>query len=64
MASLDAVISNISRLDDAVEDALNNEVAEAVKDAIVIVAREKVYDSYTPEFLSIRNGSGGIFRCQ
>ncbi len=60
MASLDSVISRIQNLDAAIEDALDKEVAEAIKETLVAVAREKVYDAYTPKFLSRRDGNGGV----
>lgn len=60
MADLDDLIVKVANIDAAIENALENEVALAVKDAIVAAARENVYDAYTPKFLHRRNGSGGI----
>ncbi len=60
MAELNDLINKITRIDALVENALRNEVAEAVKDAIVESARQNVYEAYTPVFESRRNGNGGI----
>lgn len=60
MGDLDRIISMLPKIDDAIEDALKQEVADVVKKAIVDSARKNVYDAYTPIFYSRRNGAGGI----
>ena len=60
MAELNDLIVRVANIDAAIENALENEVAASVKDAIVASARENVYDAYTPKFLHRRNGNGGI----
>lgn len=60
MASLSEVITKLTNIENAVDDALNTEVADVVKDAIVESARTNVYDVYEPKFLHRRNGNGGI----
>lgn len=44
----------------AISDALQNEVAEVVKKAIVESARENVYEAYDPVFLSRNAENGGL----
>lgn len=60
MAELDNLISRVSGLEAAIENALNTEVAEEVRRVIVETAKEKVYDVYEPIFLHRRDGDGGI----
>ena len=60
MATLSDYIIKIANIDAAIENALQNEVTEAVKEAIVAEAQAAVYDAYTPKFYSRRNGEGGI----
>ena len=62
MGDLDRVMSKIASLDAAIEDALRNEGAEAVKEAIVAAGQMYVYDTYQPQFLHRRGrgNSGGI----
>ena len=61
MASLSEVITRLTNIDKAIEDALNNEVADVVKEAIVNTARTNVYDAYpNPRYLDRRDGAGGI----
>ena len=60
MSDIDALTSKLTNLDAAIEDALRNEVAQVVKDALVESARVNVYEAYTPKFESRRNGHGGI----
>lgn len=60
MAELNNIIQKVSVLEAEIEDALRVEVADAVREAIVKSAKENVYDAYSPQFLSRRNGVGGI----
>lgn len=59
MASLEQVIASLTRLDEAIRDALANEVADAAREAIRDAAMSEVY-SYTPGFYSRRMASGGL----
>lgn len=60
MASLKDTIQKIASIDAAIESALQVEVADAVKKALVESAYANVYNAYTPEFLSRRYENGGI----
>lgn len=60
MATLKETIQKVASIDRAIESALQIEVADAVKKALVESAYENVYNAYTPEFLSRRYGDGGI----
>lgn len=44
----------------AISSALENEVADAVKQAIVQSAQNNVYDAYEPQFLSRKGANGGL----
>ena len=60
MAELQNVITTVANLENAIEDALRHEVADVVKNAIIMSAYENVYKAYAPEFYSRRWGAGGI----
>lgn len=49
----------IAKLDAAIDDVMQNEVAEGAKKALQRAAQSEVY-SYTPQFYSRRGASGGI----
>ncbi len=61
MAELDYLIGKLQNLDAMIEDALKNEVADAVKEAIVESARQNVYDVYSPKFRSRRGDATGDY---
>lgn len=55
VGDLQRAIEKYAKLDRAIENALQNEVAEVVKGALAQAAIEEVYDTYTPKFLSRRD---------
>lgn len=55
--NINEAMQKISRLKSAVHDALENEVADVVKNYLVESAYENVYEAYTPEFYSRRYGT-------
>lgn len=60
MESISDAIAKVAGIDAAIENALKNEVATAVRDAIVASALKNVYAAYSPSFMSRRDGAGGI----
>ena len=60
MGDLNDVMAKIAELDAAIENALEIEVAEVIKNYLVESAYQNVYEAYTPEFYSRRYGNGGI----
>lgn len=62
MSELDQAIQKMASLEAAIEDALRNEGAEAVKEAIVASGDRYVYSTYQPQFNRRRGmgNTGGI----
>ena len=60
MGDIAKTISKVANLDSAIENALENEVADVIKNYLVESAYQNVYETYTPEFYSRRFGDGGI----
>ena len=58
--SLKDAIAKLSRLDTAIGNALEIEVAEEAKDCVREAANETVYAAYDPKFLSRRMENGGL----
>lgn len=59
MGDLADAIKKIDRLQSAIENALEREVADVVRNAIAETAIDLVYDAYDPEFLSRRDPKRG-----
>ena len=61
MATLHEVLEKVAKIEVAVENALENEGADAVRQAVIDAAKKYVYDAYPdPMFHSRRYGNGGI----
>lgn len=56
---IDDAIAKLAAFDSFIESALQNEVAEAAKDAVAQSTAINVYGAYTPKVLYSRRGSNG-----
>lgn len=56
---IDDAIAKLAAFDSLIESALQNEVAEAAKDAVAQSTAINVYGVYTPKVLYSRRGSNG-----
>ena len=49
-----------AKLDAAIDEVMQTEVAEGAKKALQEAAQSEVYGKYTPRFMSRRGAAGGI----